>query len=67
MRSVNGIHAYLYAEKNGEWLTMSEAAFVAQAAGDVAARGVLHHVAFLLNGPGFQTVRADLRQDTDEI
>jgi hypothetical protein len=41
MRRVNGIHAYLSVEKNNEWLTMSEAAFVAQAAGDVAARGVL--------------------------
>jgi excisionase family DNA binding protein len=34
VRRVNGIHAYRSAEKNGEWLTMSEAA---------AALGVTHH------------------------
>ena len=34
MRRVNGIHAYRSAEKNGEWLTMSEAA---------ATLGVTHH------------------------
>jgi excisionase family DNA binding protein len=34
VRRVNGIHAYRSAEKNGEWLTMSEAA---------ATLGVTHH------------------------
>ena len=34
MRRVRGIHAYKSAEKNGEWLTMSEAA---------AKLGVSHH------------------------
>ena len=34
VRRVNGIHAYRSAEKNGEWLTMSEAA---------AGLGVTHH------------------------
>ena len=34
IRRVNGIHAYLSAEKNGEWLTMSEAA---------TTLGVTHH------------------------
>src|SRR5712664_4215187 len=34
VRRVNGIHAYRSAEKNGEWLTMSEAA---------AMLGVTHH------------------------
>ena len=34
LRRVHGIHAYRSAEKNGEWLTMSEAA---------AALGVTHH------------------------
>lgn len=34
VRRVNGIHAYRSAEKNGEWLTMSEAA---------TRLGVTHH------------------------
>ena len=34
LRRVHGIHAYRSAEKNGEWLTMSEAA---------TALGVTHH------------------------
>jgi excisionase family DNA binding protein len=34
VRRVNGIHAYRSAEKNGEWLTMSEAA---------TTLGVTHH------------------------
>ncbi|HYU14332.1 MAG TPA: hypothetical protein VEK82_17270 [Stellaceae bacterium] len=34
VRRVNGIHAYRSAEKNGEWLTMSEAAVTL---------GVTHH------------------------
>src|SRR5437867_87747 len=34
VRRVNGIHAYRSAEKNGEWLTMSEVA---------AKLGVTHH------------------------